>query len=427
MNNDPAHSFALSQLHPPEGGSGRTPGPATSLPAALSAHANALTPVEGSLTGPLYVRSAYLHIPFCFHKCHYCDFYSIVDNLDRENAFVGRMIDEIEAVGQNNLRPLDTLFVGGGTPTLLGINSWQRLLPALHDHLPPAAGHEWSIEANPETVTPDLARCLVAGGFNRVSIGAQTFQPKHLKTLERWHDPANVRRSIEIMRDAGIGAVSLDLIFGIPGQTLAEWRSDLSAALELRPDHLSCYGLTYEPNTAMTVRMQRGDFEPIDNELEAAMYEHTMDRLAAAGYEHYEISNWAKPGRECRHNLAYWRNEDWLALGPSASGHLRGLRWKNVPRLTDYLENGPWPPVMDVEFVSDTMRIGERLMLGLRLREGIARSRLSKWFEHDPAREHRSAVIQRAEQDGYLEWVDDRVRFTRAGMLMADGVLSALI
>ncbi|MCA9296933.1 MAG: radical SAM family heme chaperone HemW, partial [Phycisphaerales bacterium] len=400
---------------------------ATFLPAALSAHALALTPGSDSLTGPLYVRSAYLHIPFCFHKCHYCDFYSIVDNLGRENAFVDRMIDEITAVGQNNLRPLDTLFVGGGTPTLLGIDSWQRLIPALHAHLPPADDHEWSIEANPETVTPELARCLVAGGFNRVSIGAQSFQPGHLKTLERWHDPANVGRSVDIMREAGISAVSLDLIFGIPGQSLDDWQMDLETALHLAPDHLSCYGLTYEPNTAMTVRMQRGDFEPIDNGLEAAMYELTMDRLAAAGYEHYEISNWAKPGRACRHNLAYWRNEDWLALGPSASGHLRGLRWKNVPRLTTYLENGPWPPVMDVECVDDTTRIGERLMLGLRLREGIARSDVTTWFAHDPAREQRTAIMEQAEKDGYLEWVDDRVRFTRAGMLMADGVLSALI
>jgi len=414
MSEDHAHSFVLPQFRDPSG----EPAVRRQLPALLH---------ERLLTVPLYVGHAYLHIPFCFHKCHYCDFYSIVDNLDRENPFACRMIEEIEVVATNNLRSIETLFVGGGTPTLLGMDSWQRLGHALRDGMPPADDHEWTIEANPETVTTDLAGVLVDIGFNRASVGAQSFDPRHLRTLERWHEPANVARAVDALRSAGFASINLDLIFGIPGQTLDDWRRDLETALAIGPDHLSCYGLTYEPATAMTARMQRGDFDPIDEEIEAAMYEFTLDRLADAGFEHYEISNWAKPGAACRHNLAYWRNDDWLALGPSASGHLRGLRWRNVPRLATYLDVGPWPLIIDAEVVDETMRTGERLMLGLRLRAGIPRTDLESWFAIDPAGDRRRRTLERALEDDRLEWFENALRLTRRGLLVADGVIAELL
>lgn len=371
------------------------------------------------------IRGAYLHIPFCFHKCHYCDFYSIVDQRDRQQAFVERLIGELQACAGQITRPLETIFIGGGTPTLLAVPLWKPLLAAIHRYLPYQPEGEFSVEANPETVTAELAEALMAGGVNRISIGAQSFHPGHLKTLERWHDPANVGRSVERFRAAGIENINLDLIFAIPGQTLDDWLADLATAVALSPTHLSCYGLTYEPGTAMTTKLAAGRFQRADDELEAAMYEATVSRLAGAGYEQYEISNWSRESRRCRHNLLYWRDEDWWPLGPSASGHVAGVRWKNLPRLADYLEHGPLPPIVDVELPDPRRRVGERLMLSLRLNEGVALTELSQWLSISD--DGRAAAIDRHVQAGLLERSDRQLRLTERGQLLANEVLADLV
>ena len=332
----------------------------------------------------LPVRSLYVHVPFCFHKCHYCDFYSLVDTRDRQAAFVERL--ECELAAQAPLtqgQPLRTIFFGGGTPSLLRVDLWKRLLAFLNAAFDLSAIHrgmgEFTVECNPETVTPELMATLRAGGVDRVSLGAQSFNPAHLKTLERWHDPANVARAIALARDAGIARQSIDLIFGIPGQTLADWTSDLEHAIALQTEHLSCYNLTYEPNTAMTARLKRGEFAAADEDVEVDMYETTLRLLRGAGMERYEVSNYARPGAESQHNLAYWRQEQWLAAGPSASGHVAGHRWKNVPRLDDYLAINAadiathWSQVVDHEPPDAKRALAERLMTGVRLREGVDR------------------------------------------------------
>lgn len=386
------------------------------------------------------VRGAYLHVPFCFHKCHYCDFYSIVDNQDRQEAFVSRLSREIQAVSRQVLeeqaRPLETIFVGGGTPTLLAPALWRDLLAVVRDCLPLRSDGEFTVEANPETVTPELAQILASGGVNRVSIGAQSFDTRHLKTLERWHDPANVGRSVEVLRAAGVGNINLDLIFAIPGQTVDDWLADLDAALALQPNHISCYGLMYEHNTPLTKRMEAGEIEPVDQDVEAAMYEATIDRLAQRGFEHYEISNWAqaapckgRPSR-CRHNLLYWRNANWWAFGPSASGHINGLRWKNVPRLGDYLddENDGFPPITDVELVDQATAAGEQFMLGLRLIEGLALTEIERLLAiSGPRQSTRRAALERHRQGGLLEVRDDRLCLTHRGLLLANDVLVDLV
>ncbi len=370
----------------------------------------------------------YLHVPFCFHKCHYCDFYSIVDSRDRQASFTGRLIEEIEAFSTFHPQIVphpSTIFVGGGTPTLLRIDLWERLLAALA----PWAGEgiEFTVEANPETVTPELAKTLAAGGVNRVSIGAQSFNPIHLKTLERWHDPANVGRAVEWFRGAGIARVNLDLIFGIPGQTLDDWWADLDAALALAPAHLSCYGLMYEPNTALTARMRAGSVQPIDDDVEAAMYELTIDALAAHGYEHYEISAWAKPGEQCNHNLLYWTNANWWPFGPSASGHWNGTRWKNVARLGEYIESRDLPPITEVEQVDADVRVGEELMLSLRLIKGIERERYQHLLAQGRRGEARDIAVRQAIDRGHLVWANDCLRLTRDGLMLADEVISELL
>ena len=375
----------------------------------------------------------YLHVPFCFHKCHYCDFYSFVDREDRQDAYAARVDAELAAMARFVDAPLGTVFVGGGTPTLLRPDVLRRTLESVRARVPLAPGAEWTVEANPETVTPEVAGVLVASGVNRVSLGAQSFHERHLKTLERWHDPSSVARAAGALRDAGIGRINLDLIFGIPGETLAEWESDLRAVLALGTDHLSCYGLTYEVNTAMTVRMERGEFEPCDDALEASMLERAAAMLRDAGFAHYEVSNWARTKRgdphaeECRHNMLYWRNRDWLAIGPSASGHAQGVRWKNVPRLGDWLASEGASPAVDVEHATPDMRAGERLMMGLRLHAGIPLPEVDEILSLGTEGTARARAIDAAVAEGMMERAEGSLRFTDRGMMLANVVLAKLV
>lgn len=377
------------------------------------------------------VRGIYIHVPFCFHKCHYCDFYSVVDRRDRRSAFVERLIADITDAKAWLTSPIETIFVGGGTPTLLPAEDWQQILAALAGSIPCAPECEFTIEANPETVTDDLAAALVAGGVNRVSIGAQSFHGRHLQTLERHHDPANVERSVTRFRNAGIGNINLDLIFAIPGQTLDEWAHDLETAVALEPDHLSCYGLTYEPNTPMTARMHAGQFDRADEDLEAAMYEHTARRLTDAGFVQYEISNWARTGsvdRRCRHNLLYWTNGNWWPIGPGAAGHIDGSRWKIAPRLDAYIDNPPGDtPITDAESLDEDIRIGELLMLGLRLNCGLPITDVETMLSSGVRGQDRRFAIDRALDNGLLILESDYLKLTDRGRLLADSVLIDLI
>lgn len=398
------------------------------------------------------IRSLYIHTPFCVHKCHYCDFYSFVDTRDRQGAFVERLIDELRAIAPFAAdAPLKTVFVGGGTPSLLRVDLWSRLIGALNSlfdlSLIRSGGHadghglaEFTVECNPESTTADLLGVMRAGGVNRVSIGAQSFDPRHLKTLERWHDPENVARAVNLARGAGIARQSVDLIFAIPGQTLEEWARDLDRVLALETTHLSCYNLTYEPNTAMTKRMRMGEFEPVDDDTEADMYELTLRTLGERGLHRYEISNFAAPGHESRHNLAYWLQDQWLAAGPSASGHAWGgadmragsHRWKNVPRLGDYLESADgFAPVVDHERPEPRRLVRERIMMGLRLSRGVdARALLADADEAAPGSGDRLRDAASRLRDGGLLLVGgDHERWTLsdAGMLRADGLAAELM
>ncbi len=376
------------------------------------------------------VRSLYVHVPFCAHKCHYCDFYSLVDQQDRQEAFAKRLIRELHRISPwASAGPLETIFVGGGTPSLLRPALWKRLLDALEasfdlSRIREGAG-EFTVECNPESVTGELMEILRQGGVGRVSMGAQSFEARHLKTLERLHNPENVGRALDEARRAGIERQSIDLIFGVPGQSLEDWIRDLDRAIGLGTEHISCYNLTYEPNTAMTARMKRGEFAPADEDLEVEMYEITRARLASAGLRRYEVSNYAMAGGEARHNLVYWRQQQWLAAGPSASGHVSGWRWKNVPRLDDYLSGSDdLPEAVDVEAPDESRLLNEVTWTGLRLAEGIERERTFLQAErlHPGASDRIEQLIDRLRTSGLLQVAGNRWTLTDAGMLQADGI-----
>ena len=270
------------------------------------------------------VSGLYIHIPFCFHKCHYCDFYSIVDsdsrNEDKQLLFFNALAKELLHINATRPLQLRTIFIGGGTPTLLRIDIWEKIFDLLHQNIQMSQIQEFTVEANPETVSSDLMRLFVQQGVNRLSIGAQSFNPKLLKTLERWHDPANVARAVDCARSAGISFINLDMIFAIPGQTAADLQNDLDTALSLNPDHLSDYSLIFEPNTPLTKKKEMGRILPLAEDTERSMFQYIIETLQDRGFDHYEISNWAKlpysdekrnkplPAwrNRCLHNLLYW-------------------------------------------------------------------------------------------------------------------------
>jgi len=385
-----------------------------------------LNPTPAGLDFPAgsVATGLYVHAPFCVHKCGYCDFYSVTDQRDRQAAWADAVIDELDAMlGRVDLTP-ETIYVGGGTPTLLSAAVWQSLLDRLADRLDLAAAVEFTVEANPETVTAELLDTLVAGGVDRVSVGCQSFQPGLLATLERAHDPASVRAAVALARAAGIDNVSLDHIYAIPGETLEQLHADLDALLDLRPDHLSCYSLIFEPGTALTARRDLGRVDALDNDLEADMYRRVIDRLDVAGYDHYEVSNWARPGHACRHNLAYWTDRNWLGVGPSAASHVAGLRWKNQPHLGRYLASPGNPPVVDVERLDPDAAIGETLMLRLRLRDGVTIGWLD---ERVPTGTARRETIDRYALAGLFEHDDARLRLSPRGLMVADTLLAELL
>ena len=387
------------------------------------------TTAETVLKGAL-PEAVYVHVPFCRHKCHYCDFYSIVDGRDREGDFVRRLAEELAATSELvDLSRVKTIFIGGGTPTLLNATLLDRMLLEINKHIVESTTslQEWTIEVNPETLDGTKAQILVEHGVSRVSIGCQSFSPRLLKALERQHDPRSVPQAIEYARLAGIEHLSLDLIFGVPTSTLEEWENDLEQTVALGPDHLSCYALTFEPGTALYEKRRLGLVHELDDALQIEMYNHTRDRLEAC-FEQYEISNWAKPGGKCEHNQLYWRNADWLALGPAASGHIQGTRWRNIPRLDTWLSNGPLSPIVDREDPEPSRTVGERLMLGLRLTAGLSDEVLNDMLSADASNEiRRREVLDQGLLDGTLWRRGNGVAFSRAGVLQADGFLADLL
>ena len=391
---------------------------------------NTAAPLDPSALPPVQVEALYVHVPFCFHKCHYCDFYSIThQSPERMNHFVALLLREAEiwTRGPVTLRPR-TIFFGGGTPTLLPIDAMSRLLAGLRERFDFSDVAEWTIEANPATVTLEYCRMLRSAGVDRLSFGAQSFDPRELKTLERHHDPDDVPRSIAIAREAGFTRLNLDLIFAIPGQDLASWSDSLERAVALNTPHISAYGLTFEPNTPIAVKKRLGIMRQAEESLELEMLRHTRARLTELGRPPYEVSNFAAPGEECQHNLVYWTGGNYIGLGPSAASHVQGWRWRNRPHLGEWeraVESSQLPAI-DVETLSPRRRAGELAMLLLRLTRGLNFADFVARTGFD-ARAAWSDQIDRFSKTGLLVCDDHGVRLSERGLAVADALAGEFV
>jgi oxygen-independent coproporphyrinogen-3 oxidase len=381
--------------------------------------------------------SLYLHIPFCRHRCAYCDFNTYTGLGDLQHAYAVALAAEISQVAQAAGRhtgaplPVHTIFFGGGTPSLMDAPDLGLILQSVRDNFALAAPAEITMEANPGTVDAPYLEAVRALGINRLSFGMQSAVGAELALLERSHDYVAVQDAVALSRAAGFDNVSLDLIYGLPGQTIATWQESLEAALALAPDHLSLYCLTIEPGTPMQRWLLEGRIAAPDPDLAAEQYELACTRLAAKGWEHYEISNWARPGHACRHNLTYWRNEPYLGLGAGAHGYAAGVRYENVRQPRTYLrrmaeENGAaYPlspavaashPVHDQEAMSDTMITQLRL-----LADGLDIGAFAARFGR-AVREVYGETIDQLESWGLLQEKAGRLLLTDRGWFLSNQV-----
>lgn len=362
------------------------------------------------------VRHLYVHIPFCPKVCPYCSFYKEASDRNKTQAFVDAVLAEARAFS-GAIQP-ETIFFGGGTPTALSTNLLRQLVAGLGEIFDLSALTEWTVEMNPATVSHEKARMLLDHGVNRVSMGVQSWDAAVLETLGRVHNAAQARRSYEILRESGFKRINLDLMFGVPGQGLEQWRTSIAETVALNPEHVSAYCLTYEEDTLYFERFRQGLYAT-DEHRDAEFFETAVRDLAAGGYEAYEISNYAKPGEECRHNLAYWEGRDYLGLGPSAFSTVGNERWQNVADTTAYIDRiratgraGNAPEPLDSE-----TRHAERVAFGLRTNRGLAREELG----------HRQTELSQLQQNGLIALINDRWKLTPQGRLVADSVAECLM
>ena len=383
--------------------------------------------LEGADARPL---GFYLHVPFCTVRCGYCDFntYTAPELGDVTGASVASYADAAVAevalarkVLEGDSRHVETVFFGGGTPTLLPAADLVKMLHAVRDEFGLAPDVEVTTEANPDSVTPESLATLRAGGFTRLSFGMQSAVPQVLATLDRTHDPARVPQAVAWAREAGFEQVSLDLIYGTPGESQDDWRRSLDVALESEPDHVSAYALIVEEGTALARRVRRGELPRPDDDDLADKYLIADERLAQAGLRWYEVSNWSRDeASECRHNVLYWTGADWWGVGPGAHSHVGGTRFWNVKHPAAYgrkLAAGLTPAAGREVLGADDQYV-ERVLLEVRLARGIALADLTAY-----GRERVPGLVA----DGLAEVVRDRLVLTLRGRLLADAVVRELL
>lgn len=372
-------------------------------------------------------RTAYLHIPFCGHHCGYCDFAVTAGQDHLIELYLDALEMELASLGTP--RPVESLFLGGGTPTYLSATQLDRLMTAIDRWLPridPTTA-ECSIESTPESWTADKVRVLADRGINRASIGVQSFQSHILRALDRQHGVDQIGRAVDLVRSR-FPAVSFDLIFAAPGQTLQEWEADLQAALRYEPHHLSTYGLTYEKGTPLWKAMSRGQVTPQPEETELAMYLRSIELLTESGFEHYEISNFARPGQESKHNQRYWANEAYYGFGVGAARYVEGRRELNVRNTADYIRKvlAGESPTFQSETLTPRDRAFETMATQLRRSCGIDRQGFDQQTGY-PLDDLVGPVLTVLINEGLLLDDGQAVRLTAQGKPLADGIIAQLM
>jgi oxygen-independent coproporphyrinogen-3 oxidase len=365
--------------------------------------------------------SFYVHIPYCIKRCGYCDFNTYTPNELQDGAtleivsndYIDAVLRELEAAPKD---VVPTIFFGGGTPSLLPADDLGRVITAIKARNGLAADCEITLEANPDSVTQEkLARYLEVG-FNRISFGMQSAKPHVLAVLDRTHNPANVEKAITMARSAGFESISVDLIYGTPGESLEDWQETVAAALALDIDHISAYALIVETGTKLAAQIKRGDLTMPNDDLMADMYLLVDQMCEKAGLTWYELSNWSKPGHECRHNIAYWENKNWWGLGPGAHSHIDSQRFWNLKHPTTYKQKlfAGESPILDSEQLTAEQIKDEAILLGIRMRDGLKIQLLEP---------HQLEVLAIYRENGFVQLHDDRVLLTPAGRLIADRIV----
>jgi len=365
-------------------------------------------------------RAAYLHVPFCQHRCGYCNFTLIANRDDLIDKYLKAVDIELQELGKS--RRVETLFIGGGTPTYLSPTPLQKLLDLANGWFPLEDGGEFSVEANPGDITEQMAEMLSHAGVTRVSLGAQSFTESKLRRLDRTHSEADIANAVFLLKKHELD-ISIDLIFGAPDETLDVWKMDLQKALNLEPDHLSTYGLTYEKGAIFYNQLLHGTISRVAETLELQMYEYGIDTLEDAGFDHYEISNFSRPGHRCRHNEGYWKIKSYFAIGAGASRFINGTRETNHRSTTTYIKKllSCDSPVAFREHLSAEASAREAVVFGLRRMEGISLStfRASTGFDITTLLDK---PLSRFLTQGLLTLENNQLKLTRKGLFISDSL-----
>ena len=369
--------------------------------------------------------SFYVHIPYCIKRCGYCDFNTYTPSELQDGAtleivsgdYIDAVLKELEFAPTETV---PTIFFGGGTPSLIPPKDLGRVISAIKARNGLTDDCEITLEANPDSVTAEKLEGYIAAGFNRISFGMQSTSTHVLKVLDRTHDPENVKRAVDMARAAGFGSVSVDLIYGTPGESLKDWQSTVTQALNLGVDHISAYALIIEEGTKLAAQIKRGDVASPDDDLMADMYLLVDQQTLQKGMKWYELSNWSKPGHQSRHNVAYWKSQNWWGLGPGAHSHIDQKRFWNVKHPTAYKERvfAGQSPIKDSEHLTDEQRKSEYIMLAIRMPEGVRKSALSvAQFERTAEYIKSGHVIDRP----------DVIALTPQGRLIADRIVQEML
>ena len=367
----------------------------------------------------------YIHIPYCIHKCGYCDFNSHPIKQNEMDHYIDALVVEMKHYAEihANTYIIKTIFLGGGTPTTLNPFQLERILKECVNAFTIASNAEITIEANPATVGIELMKSIRTMGYNRISIGVQSFDKAELKLLDRAHGPKEIHSTVDCARKAGFDNLSLDLMFAVPNQSLSSWENNLNKALEKNPEHLSTYNLTIEQGTAFSKLQSNGKLIMPDDDHQLELYKKTIERLTKKGFHHYEISNFARRGKECKHNITYWENKNTLGLGAGASSYMNGTRFKNINLPAHYIRQVKEKKIAVEHSESLELRqaMGETIMLGLRLLQGISIHQFEKRFQISFIKLFRN-IISALKEKELVIIEKDYLRLSQKGLFWADSV-----